>query len=166
MLGSAKTNLPLLTLTSWVKGTSPFPYFFNFSLILKWNPPYFMLLCPYLTQNPVDKTHVHPLEKLISKDNLFQSPMFCPFPPLIRTQMCLLARNFVFAKLLLRQMYWTSSWRKIMTMMKMKEMIWWWGWSDHNNDDDDDDVITMIMLMKRRMMMLTKITIMMMMMMM
>ena len=52
-----------------------------------------MLLCPYLTQNPVDKTHVHPLEKLISKDNLFQSPMFCPFPPLIRTQMCLLARN-------------------------------------------------------------------------
>ena len=24
MLGSAKTNLPLLTLTSWVKGTSPF----------------------------------------------------------------------------------------------------------------------------------------------
>ena len=29
MLGSAKTNLPLLTLTSWVKGTGPFGQLFS-----------------------------------------------------------------------------------------------------------------------------------------
>ena len=36
MLGSAKTNLPLLTLTSWVKGTSSFETSHN---IIPWFPP-------------------------------------------------------------------------------------------------------------------------------
>ena len=35
MLGSAKTNLPLLTLTSWVKGTSPFHIFANFRVSME-----------------------------------------------------------------------------------------------------------------------------------
>ena len=61
MLGSAKTNWPLLTLTSWVKGTSSFqgqnsPRFFNADL----GGHYGLTGCPIKTQKCLKKCGMVP----------------------------------------------------------------------------------------------------------